>query len=298
MPLAAPVTSAPQPRTSKSCSAFKVGCVPCEFQYNFYLRMQTFQGKGAIVTGAASGIGRGIARALAKAGADVALADIDARGLEGACAELASFGRRVYSRVVDVADEAAVREAAAEFEARLGRVHLVFNNAGVEMSGALESLETRDWQQLIGVNVYGVIHGIRHFVPLLRRHAEGGHVVNTASIGGLQVNRDFRLGPYAMTKYAVVALSEALEQDLEGSNIGVSVLCPASVATRIAERSRTPNAALRAAVAAGLPPEAVGERVLRAVREREFYIFTHAESKAKLEARFRRILDAFKNVSE
>jgi NAD(P)-dependent dehydrogenase (short-subunit alcohol dehydrogenase family) len=275
-----------------------LGCFPCEFQYIVCFQVQTFKGKGAIVTGAASGIGLGLARALARSGANVALADIDAEGLEKARAELARNGTKIVAQTLDVADESAVRAAAAEFEAQLGKVHLLFNNAGVEMSGALESLETRDWQWLLGVNVFGVIHGIRHFLPLLRRHGEGGHVVNTASIGGLQVNRDFRLGPYAMTKYAVVALSEALEQDLEGSGIGVSVLCPGSVATRIAESSRRPNAALRAAVAAGMTPGAVAERVLRAIRDREFYVFTHTELKPKLEARFRRILEAFSRISK
>lgn len=253
--------------------------------------MQSFQGKGAIVTGAASGIGLGIARALARAGAKLALADIDAARLDSVCAELGAHGR-----LVDVADDAAVRVAAEDFAARLGKVHYVFNNAGVELSGALESVPERDWDWLIGVNVYGVIHGIAHFVPLIRRHGEGGHVVNTASIGGFQVNRELRLGPYAMTKYAVVALSEALEQDLEGSNIGVSVLCPAAVATRIAENPRRPNASLRAAVAAGMAPDAVGERVLGAIRAREFYVFTHAAPKAWLEARFARVLGAFDRV--
>jgi NAD(P)-dependent dehydrogenase (short-subunit alcohol dehydrogenase family) len=255
--------------------------------------MQTFKGKGAIVTGAASGIGLALARALAQSGANVALADIDAEGLEKARVELTRNGTRIVAQIVDVADDTAVRVAAVKFEAQLGKVHLLFNNAGVEMSGAIESLDSRDWQWLVGVNVFGVIHGIRHFLPLLRRHGEGGHVVNTASIGGLQVNRDFRLGPYAMTKYAVVALSEALEQDLEGSGIGVSVLCPGLVATHIAESSRRPNAALREAVVAGLAPDKVAERVLRAIHGGEFYIFTHADLKPKLEARFRRILEAF-----
>ena len=255
--------------------------------------MQTFKGKGAIVTGAASGIGLGLARALAQSGADVALADIDAERLEEARAELTRNGTKIVAQSLDVADDAAVQAAAALFEAQLGKIHLVFNNAGIEMSGPLASLEESDWQRLFAVNTFGVIHGIRHFVPLIRRHGEGGHVVNTASIGGLQVNRDLRLGPYAATKYAVVALSEALEQDLEGSGIGVSVLCPGSVATRIAESSRRPNPLLRAAVATGQTPDAVAERVLRAIRDREFYIFTHPELKSKLEARFRRILEAF-----
>ena len=273
-----------------------VGRIPCDFQYNVHLSVQNLRGKGAIVTGAASGIGLGLARALAEAGANVAMADIDREALKKAQAEIAKHGTRIFTQSIDVADEGAVKTAAETFQAQLGKVHLVFNNAGIEMSGPLESLQAADWQRLFAVNVFGVIHGIRHFVPLVRRHGEDGHVVNTASIGGLQVNRDFRLGPYAATKYAVVALSEALEQDLEGSRIGVSVLCPASVATRIAESSRTPNPKLRAAVAGGLAPAAVAERVLRAIRDGEFYIFTHAESKPKLEARFGRILDAFEKI--
>lgn len=260
--------------------------------------MQTFKGKGAIVTGAASGIGLGLSRALARSGANVALADIDAGGLERARLELARHGTKIVAQALDVADDDAVQAAAVFFETQLGRIHLVFNNAGIEMSGPLASLEEADWQRLFAVNTFGVIHGIRHFVPLVLRHGEGGHVVNTASIGGLQVNREFRLGPYAATKYAVVALSEALEQDLEGSGVGVSVLCPGSVATRIAENSPRPNAALRAAVATGLTPDAVAERVLRAIRDREFYVFTHAELQHKLETRFGRILEAFSRTAK
>lgn len=247
--------------------------------------MQDFKGKGAIVTGAASGIGLALARALVQAGARVAALDIEKVDLQG-----------VFAQQVDVSSDAAMQAAALRIEKQLGKVHLVFNNAGIEMSGPLESLDAADWQRLFAVNVFGVIHGIRHFVPLLRRHGEGGHVVNTASIAGHQVNRDFRLGPYAATKYAVVALSEALEQDLEGSAIGVSVLCPAPVATRIAENAKKPNEKLRAAVAAGMAPGAVAERVLKAIRGGEFYVFTHAESKQKLEPRFRRILEAFTRV--
>ena len=268
------------------------------------------KGKGAIVTGAASGIGLGIARSLAKAGANVVLADIEATALERAQSEVAAFGVRAHARRLDVSDRDAVRAAAAEFESLLGKVHLVFNNAGVELGGrTLESVEDREWDWIIGVNVLGVINGIRHFLPLVRWHGEGGHVVNTASIGGFQVNREYRLGPYSMTKFAVVALSEALEQDLEGTNIGVSVLCPGAVNTRIGESARNRperfggpyeqkrNDKLAAALAQGLSGDEVGERVLRGMREGEFYIFTHREPKAMLEARFARILSAFDRVS-
>jgi len=271
---------------------------------------QNLKGKGAIVTGAASGIGLGIARSLARAGADVVLADIEAAALDKAQQEVAALGARAYARRLDVSDRDAVRAAAPEFESLLGKVHLVFNNAGVELGGrTLESVEDREWDWIIGVNIFGVINGIRHFLPLVRRHGEGGHVVNTASIGGFQVNREFRLGAYATTKFAVVALSEALEQDLDGTNIGVSVLCPGAVNTRIGESARnrparfggpyasTRNEKLAVTLAKGMTGDEVGERVLRAIGNREFYIFTHRDPKTWFEARFARILDAFKTVT-
>src|ERR1035437_475244 len=201
--------------------------------------LSNLKGRGAIVTGAAGGIGLGIARTLARKGADVVLADIDAKALDAAQREVAALGVRAFARRLDVSDREAVSAAAPEFEALLGKVHLLFNNAGVEIGGrTLAEVGDSEWQWIFGVNVFGVINGIRHFVPLLRKHGEGGYVVNTASIAGFQVNREYRLGPYSATKAAVVALSEALAQDMEDSGIGVSVLCPAAVNTRIAESER------------------------------------------------------------
>ena len=268
--------------------------------------MSEFRGRGAIVTGAASGIGLGIARALARAGARVALLDIEELALARAHRGLAALGVQVPSLRVDVSDDEAMRAAAEAVERSLGKVHYVFNNAGVELGDRyLEDVGERDWQWLFGVNVFGVIHGIRHFLPLVRKHGEGGHIVNTASIGGFQVNRELRLGPYAATKYAVVALSEALEQDLEGTGIGVSVLAPAAVNTRIADSVRNRPARFggpaepwgeekhRAALKQGLSGDEIGERVLAAIRERRFYIFTHPATRETLERRFRRILDAY-----
>ncbi len=271
--------------------------------------MRELRGRGAIVTGGASGIGLGIARALAKEGASVALVDVEQGALGRARAEIESLGVRAFPHRLDVSDREAMRAAAPAIEAQLGKVHLVFNNAGVELGAtALEAVEERNWEWLFGVNVFGVIHGIRYFVPLVRRHGEGGHVVNTASIAGFQVNPDFRLGPYAATKYAVVALSEALEQDLEGTGIGVSVLAPGSVNTRIADSSRnrparlggpfraTGNDSLREALKEGLTGDEVGERVLAAIRAGEFYVFTHYATKARIEARCRRVLEAFERL--
>jgi len=258
--------------------------------------LDSFQGKAAIITGAASGIGLALAKALAERGADLALADIDADGLDAARAMLASTGRRICTRVLDVSCDEQVRDAAAEFEAALGKVHLVFNNAGIDMSGELASLSEQDWQRAFGINVFGVIHGIRHFLPLLHRHGEPAHIVNTASGAGLWVNNDFPMGAYAATKYSVVALSEALEQELSGTGVGVSVLCPGPVKTPIAERSSHASDRFKTTVAEGAPPELVASLTLEAIRAREFYIFTPTRMRPRLEKRFARILDALERA--
>ena len=268
--------------------------------------MKDFKGKGAIVTGAASGIGLGIARTLARAGANVVLADIEVDALERARAEVAALGVNATALRLDVSDRSAMAKAALDAEAALGKVHLVFNNAGVELSGrALAQIEDSEWDWIIGVNVHGVINGIRHFVPLIQKHGEPGHVVNTASVAGFWVNPNFRLGPYSMTKYAVVALTEALAQDLEGGPIGVSMFCPAAVNTRIFTSSRNRptrfggpyqpgvTESLRNALAKGLSPDEAGERVLRGIRDNDLYIFSHAAPRTWFEARFKRILDSF-----
>jgi len=252
----------------------------------------SYTGRAAIITGAASGIGLALAHALAARGVDLALADVDAAGLEAARKAIAPSGRRVVTRVLDVSRDAEVRDAAAEFEARLGAVHLLFNNAGIDMSGSLESLAESDWQRVFGINVFGVVHGIRHFLPLLRRHGEPAHVINTASGAGLWINPQVAMGAYAATKSAVVALSEALEQELADTPVGVSVLCPGPVATPIAQRSPQASPELRAAIAAGAPPAAVADIVLDAIGAGDFYIFTPSRMREPLQRRFARILDA------
>jgi len=268
--------------------------------------MQEFAGKVAFVTGAAHGIGLGIARALARQGVRVAIADIAADLLETARAGLAAEGADVAAFPVDVSDAAAMDRAAAAVEARFGTLHILANNAGVAPPPKpVSTIDLAEWAWLIGVNLYGVIHGIRAFLPLIRRHGEGGHVVNTASIAGFQVRPGRGTGGYAATKYAVVALTESLAQELEGSGIGVSVLCPAAVNTTIYQSTRRrpqrfggpfePPPALpdQIALADGLPPDAVGERVVQAIRDEELFIFTHDEPRAWLEARHRRVLAAF-----
>lgn len=258
----------------------------------------SLSGRAAIVTGAASGIGLALARMLAARGVDLALADIDARGLDAVHAELAGSGRRVVSQVLDITDAEAVRAAAAKFDAALGPIHLLFNNAGIDMSGTLDSLTLEDWRRVFEVNVFGVVHGLLHFLPLLRRHGERAHVVNTASGAGFWVNRDIPMGAYAATKYAVVAISEALEQELAESLVGVSLLCPGPVATAIAERSPKASSQLRASLAAGASPEAVAALVLDAISRDQFFIFTPSRMADAVRQRAERILDALDRAAK
>ncbi len=177
---------------------------------------------------------------------------------------------------------------------------MLVNNAGVAMHGIpVEQATPETWRRVIDVNIMGVIHGIHALLPLIRRHNEGGHVVNTASISGFFVREGRNQGGYAMTKYAVAALSEALEQETKGSGIGVSVLCPGPVrtpffasgtASGLAHATRTEPAG---GFSGRIEPEAVGARVVHAIRHGEFYIFTHADERAVVQARHARIAAAF-----
>jgi NAD(P)-dependent dehydrogenase (short-subunit alcohol dehydrogenase family) len=269
-----------------------------------------FSGKTAFVTGAANGIGLGICRALARSGVNIVLADIEQAQLEIARRELAAFNVRTRAIEVDVSDPAAFERAADQAEAEFGNIHFLFNNAGVTL-GAMPLWEVTpaQWDWILGVNVQGVINGIRILVPRLRRHGETGHVVNTASIGGLQVNPKLRNGSYAMTKYAIVALSEALALDLEDSAIGASVLCPALVNTTLHASSQRRPARLggpyerpgaeiaKAWQSAGLAPDDVGRRVLDAVAHSEFFIFTHEEPRKWIEERHARLLAGFDSIA-
>ena len=176
-----------------------------------------FSGKTAFVTGAANGIGLGICRALARNGVNLVLADIEKARLEAAREELAKFNVRTRAIEVDVSDAAAYERAADEAEAEFGNIHFLFNNAGIVMGPKpLWEVTPQQWDWIFGVNIFGVINGIRALVPRMKKHGEAGHIVNTASIAGLQVNPKLRNGSYAMTKYAVVAASEALAFNLEG----------------------------------------------------------------------------------
>jgi NAD(P)-dependent dehydrogenase (short-subunit alcohol dehydrogenase family) len=271
--------------------------------------MMDFSGKTAFVTGAANGIGLGICRALARNGVNLVLADIEQAQLDIARAELSTFNIRTHAIEVDVSDAYAFARAADEAEAQFGNIHFLFNNAGVSLGPTpLWEVTPEQWEWIFGVNIFGVINGIRALVPRMKAHGEAGHVVNTASIGGLQVNPKLRNGSYAMTKYAIVAASEALALDLDATNLGVSVLCPALVATTLhASAQRRPQRlggpfqragsdAAKAWQSAGLSPDDVGHRVLDAVARKEFFIFTHEEPRAWIEARHARLMAGFDSI--
>jgi NAD(P)-dependent dehydrogenase (short-subunit alcohol dehydrogenase family) len=276
--------------------------------------MRDFAGRTAFVTGGAAGIGLALGKAFAEAGMNVMLADIEADVLQAAVNSLEEFAPRIRGTVCDVADPASVeRAAAASFEA-FGNVHVVCNNAGVAAGGGIDHISLDNWRWVIDVNLMGVLHGIRSFLPHIRAHGEGGHIVNTASMAGMQAG--LGLSPYGASKFAVVSMSEGLAMQLKPYGIGVSVLCPSYVRSGIGESGRnrparygqpqpldpaSPAAAMVAAIAknieAGLEPAAVAARVLAAIREDELYIFTHPGMRAEVEGRFAAILAAMDQVS-
>ncbi|MCC5953265.1 MAG: SDR family NAD(P)-dependent oxidoreductase [Acidimicrobiia bacterium] len=261
--------------------------------------MEHLDERVAVVTGAASGIGRAMALRFGAAGMHVMLADIEPEPLEEAAAEVRRHGRDVSSMVCDVSDLSSVESLRAATLDAFGGVHVICNNAGVGAGGAMGEMPIADWEWVLGVNLWGVIHGIKVFLPDLVAQGEG-HVVNTASVAGL-FSAPF-MGPYNASKFAVVSISETLHHELAfmNSEVGVSVLCPAWVRTRIHESSRnrpavagdgatqeaTPAggdaesddriAGLMAGfIESGIDPAEVADAVLAAVVHRRFYILTH-----------------------
>lgn len=268
--------------------------------------MTSLQGQVAVVTGAASGIGRELALACAREGASVVLADVDEPGNRETAAMIAPLGAATLPVRCDVSKPEALERLADLTWERFGACHLLFNNAGVAVTGPVWSAPPQDWEWVLGINLMGVIHGVRAFVPRMLAQGEPGRVVNTASVAGFLSLPGS--GVYCVSKHAVVALSECLHHDLRAarSRIGVSVLCPAFVPTGIAEshRNRPPELAaanplnapyeeaMRQAVRAGrIPAAEVARLTLEAVREGRFYVLPHQKIKAAIETRLRDILD-------
>jgi NAD(P)-dependent dehydrogenase (short-subunit alcohol dehydrogenase family) len=270
--------------------------------------MQDLRGKTAFITGGASGIGLAMAEAFGREGMNVMLADIEQDALNRAVADLRAKQVRAEGVVCNVSSRDAVRAAALETIAKFGKVHVVCNNAGVAAGGMLGQIPEQDWDWIIDVNLKGVVYGTEVFAPLIASHGEGGHFVNTASMAGMVSPPG--LEPYSATKFAVVAMSEGWATQLAGQNIGVSILCPGFVQTRIHESRRNrpdaygvdrpdanqgleQTAVMSSAVLGGIPVGPVGARVVEAVRDNDLYIFTHPEMRPVVEMRFQRILEAF-----
>ena len=257
--------------------------------------MDDFHGRVAVITGGGGGIGAAMARAFAARGARIVLADLDPAAMQGVTAALGKGGAEVLAVPTDVTVLESVRALADAAERRFGAVHIVCNNAGIATMSEMATSTHADWQYTMNVNFWGVVHGVETFVPRLLARGAGGHIVNTASMAGLVGMR--WLGVYSASKFAVVGLTEALHRELAEHGIGVSVLCPMIVETKINENSvRNRPAALRnpgepvvpegAAMAGSIiSPEEVAARVVRGIERKDLYIFTHPEQRAILQRR-------------
>lgn len=274
--------------------------------------MKDFRGKTAFITGGASGIGFAMARAFGRQGMNVVIADIEDAPAKAAVERLSSEQIKAVPVHCDVSERNNIRAAALEAVSVFGKVHVVCNNAGVGAGGEIGKVPERDWDWIIDVNLKSVYYGVETFLPLIRSHGEGGHFVNTASIAGLISGPGME--PYSATKYAVVAMSEGWAVQLAGGNIGMSVLCPGFVRTRIHESARTKQARFGGAVDAqsfepdrremiskaiesGLDPDVVGARVVEAVRDNQLYIFTDPRFKEVVEMRFAAIRNGFEQAA-
>ena len=267
--------------------------------------LQQLAGRTAVVTGGASGIGKGIARQLSAEGMNVVIADIEQGALDAAAEEIGALGV-----VTDVSSLASVQALANASVERFGAVHVVCNNAGVGSGARVADMRAADWDWILGVNLLGVIYGVQAFLPLLQANPEGGRIVNTASMSGLRARPG--AGGYAVTKFGIVALTEtlALELEAEGSKVGATVLCPGMVHTNIKSSTRNRPDNLAAGALADydiettelgarmrwLDADEVGRIVVRAIRRGDLYAITHPEQIGEVEARHRAIERAFREA--
>lgn len=269
--------------------------------------MQDFQGRTAVVTGGGSGIGRGVALSLAREGMNVVVADIERDHADAVAGEVEASGAKALAVSCDVTSEESLAEAVTVATDAFGAVHVLSNNAGVILTpGPLEDTTTPDWEWVFSVNFFGIVKSVTAFLPALRAHGEGGHIVNTASMAGIVAIPEIQVGVYGASKYACVAYTEYLRAELAPEQIGVSVLCPGMVESDLAATSARNRPAafggpLPTPDVPGLrrdeaPPgnrvlsgEECGQIVVGGIREDRLHIITHPESLPLIEKRFERL---------
>ncbi|MEZ0121060.1 MAG: SDR family NAD(P)-dependent oxidoreductase [Candidatus Reddybacter sp.] len=267
--------------------------------------MRDLAGKVAFITGGASGMGLGMARAFANEGMKLMLADVNEARLAEAEQEFKDKGIDVATIVCDVTKLEQVNAAADATVERFGKVHVLCNNAGINVGGTYEELSQQDWDWVIAVNQLGVQYGISAFLPKIKAHGEGGHIVTTSSMAGM-VNAGPGWAPYNASKFAVVVMNEVLYSELKETNIGVSVLCPGAVATNIIEAADSRPSGFGSSgdkpviagdvaeiLEHGLDPDVVGKLVLEGIKEEQFYLFTDPRMVKAVERRFERIQRGF-----
>ena len=268
--------------------------------------LKNLAGKVAVVTGGASGIGLGIAQALKAEGMHIVIADVEQGALDTAAEKLGAVGLRC-----DVSSMDSVQALADEVLQRFGTIHVLCNNAGVGSNAPIAEMTPSDWQWILGVNLMGVIHGTRAFLPALKANSDGGWMVNTASMSGFRIVPS--LGGYGVTKFGIMAFSEtlALELEMEGSKVGVSILCPGPVHTNIKTSSRNRPGALGGGALQDMDLELsedgrrlrwmsareAGDLVVRAIKGGDLYVLTHPEMGPMVEERHRTIEAAFKSAA-
>jgi NAD(P)-dependent dehydrogenase (short-subunit alcohol dehydrogenase family) len=259
--------------------------------------MKDFAGKTAFVTGGAGGIGFAMARAFGRRGMKIAIADVEVDTCAKAVETLRAESITAIGIPTDVADREQYAQAAERTFAEFGKVHVLCNNAGVSRAGPIETIASSDWDWVIGVNLKGLVHGLQLFLPRMKAHGEDGHIVNTASVNG--VVGSALAGPYSATKFAVVGMSEVLAAELKDTPIGVSVLCPSWVKTRMLDNGRNRpaqyggplriatdsanaerNARYARALDTGLDPADVAQLVIGAIETRRLFVFTHSDTRA------------------
>ncbi len=266
--------------------------------------MQDLDGKVAVITGGASGIGYATAQNLAGRGVRLVLADVEPGALDRAVTAMTADGADVLGVETDVADLAAVEALAEATWERFGAAHIVFNNAGVAVSGPIAEMTHADWKWTIDVDLWGPIHGVEAFLPRMIEQQQGGHIVNTASFAGLVPNDG--LGVYCVAKYGVVAMSEVLQRELRQHEIGVSVLCPMRVATNIdasgrnrqddyggPEAQQYPEVDEESMSGRMIEVDEVAQLVVDGIVDNRLYLFPHHEARQFIARRFDRIDRAF-----